>query len=58
MLSEETDRKLSEMDRLMKQLLLRLMKVENNVKDLQNKLRLSKNEITAIKELTSNRRFG
>ena len=50
--------KVSTVEGQIRQLLLRLQRVENDNRDLQTKLRTMKRELSGYTDLVSNRKFG
>ena len=54
----QLERKLSALENSYKQLLMRLQKVEGELRDLQTKIRSMKSEFFAYKDLVGNRKFG
>jgi len=56
--TDQLERKLSNLEQVNKQLLLRLNRMENSIKELQTKLRAVKNEFNSYKDLVGHRKFG
>ena len=50
--------KVSTVEGQIRQLLLRLQRIENDNRDLQTKLRTMKRELSGYTDLVSNRKFG
>jgi hypothetical protein len=55
---DQLERKLSNLENVNKQLLLRLQKTEGELRDLQTKFRSMKNEFNSYKDLVGHRKFG
>ena len=58
MATDDLSRRISALENLNKQLLLRLQKAEGELKDLQIKHRTMKRELSGYTGLVSNRKFG
>jgi chromosome segregation ATPase len=56
--TDQLERKLSNLENQYKQLLLRLTRIENDLRELQTKFRTMKNEFTSYKDLVGHRKFG